>query len=461
MIIFQFSSICATLFSASLGREYFKLKVIILKLNLSKSLAAFEEAKQLMPGGVNSPVRSFSNVDCNPPFISHALGSHIFDIDGNEYIDYVGSWGPMIVGHAHPRVVKALQEVAAKGTSYGAPTGLESKLAKLVMQIYPTIEVIRMVNSGTEATMSTLRLARGFTKREKIVKFIGCYHGHSDSLLVSAGSGLATFGVPSSPGVTQGTAKDTIAIPYNDIAAVERVFAECGEEIAAVIVEPIAGNMGLVLPVEGFLETLRKVTIKYGSLLIFDEVMCGFRCALGGAQELYNIKPDLTCLGKIIGGGLPCAAYGGREDIMRQVSPDGKVYQAGTLSGNPLAMTAGIETLSLLVEDKDFTKKITAKTSKLIEGLKSKAAMFNIDIQAQQAGSMFGFFFSDRPVRNYEDAASANQERFKAYFTAMLEQGIYLAPSQFETSFMSSVHTDEDIDRTIAAAETAFKHCAN
>ena len=425
-------------------------------LNLSKSLAAFEEAKKLMPGGVNSPVRSFSNVNCNPPFISHAAGSHIFDIDGNEYIDYVGSWGPMIVGHAHPHVVKALQNAATKGTSYGAPTGLESKLAKLVMKLYPSIEVIRMVNSGTEATMSALRLARGFTKREKIVKFIGCYHGHSDSLLVSAGSGLATFGVPSSPGVTNGTAKDTIAIPFNDTATVEKIFAECGEEIAAVIVEPIAGNMGLVLPVDGFLQTLRDLTSKYGTLLIFDEVMCGFRCALGGAQELYNIKPDLTCLGKIIGGGLPCAAYGGREDVMRQISPDGKVYQAGTLSGNPLAMTAGIETLSILIEDSDFTKKITAQTSKLVSGLESKAAKFHVNIQTAQAGSMFGFFFSDKLVKNYNDAVAADQEKFKKYFIAMLNQGIYLAPSQFETSFMSSTHTDEDIEKTISAAEIAF-----
>ena len=430
-----------------------------MNLNLSKSLAAFEEAKTLMPGGVNSPVRSFSNVNCNPPFISHALSSHIFDIDGNEYIDYVGSWGPMIVGHAHPRVVKALQEAATKGTSYGAPTGLESKLAKLVMKLYPSIEVIRMVNSGTEATMSALRLARGFTKREKIVKFIGCYHGHSDSLLVSAGSGLATFGVPSSPGVTQGTARDTIAIPFNDISAIEKVFTECGEEVAAVIVEPIAGNMGLVLPVEGFLQTLRDLTSKYGALLIFDEVMCGFRCALGGAQELYNIKPDLTCLGKIIGGGLPCAAYGGREDIMRQISPDGKVYQAGTLSGNPLAMTAGIETLNILIEDADFTKKITAQTSKLVSGLETKAAKLNVNIQTAQAGSMFGFFFSDKPVKNYDDAVTADQEKFKNYFIEMLEQGIYLAPSQFETSFISSAHTDEDIEITIAAAEIAFSHC--
>ena len=429
-----------------------------MKLNLNKSLAAFEEAKKLMPGGVNSPVRSFSNVDCNPPFISHAKGSHIFDVDGNEYIDYVGSWGPMIVGHAHPRVVEALQAVAAKGTSYGAPTGLESKLAKLVMKIFPAIEVIRMVNSGTEATMSALRLARGFTKREKIVKFIGCYHGHSDSLLVSAGSGLATFGVPSSPGVTQGTAKDTIAISYNDIETVEKVFAEHGEEIAAIIVEPIAGNMGLVLPIDGFLQTLRNITKKYGALLIFDEVMCGFRCALGGAQELYKITPDLTCLGKIIGGGLPCAAYGGREDIMRQISPDGKIYQAGTLSGNPLAMTAGIETLSILLEDENFTQKITATTTKLIDGLKSAAAKYDINIQASQAGSMFGFFFSDKPVKNYDDAVAADQNKFKKYFISMLEQGIYLAPSQFETSFISSAHNDEDIQKTIAAIEISLRN---
>ncbi len=427
-----------------------------MNLNLKQSKAAFEDAKKFMPGGVNSPVRSFSNVDCNPPFISRAEGSHIFDIDGNEYVDYVGSWGPMIIGHANLRVVKALQDAATRGTSYGAPTGLETELAKLVMKIYPSIEVIRMVNSGTEATMSALRVARGFTKRDKIVKFIGCYHGHSDSLLVSAGSGLATFGVPSSPGVTQGTAKDTIALPFNDIAAVEKIFAECGDEIAAVIVEPIAGNMGLVLPIDGFLQTLRSLTEKYGTLLIFDEVMCGFRCALGGAQELYNIKPDLTCLGKVIGGGLPCAAYGGLSDIMRNVSPDGKIYQAGTLSGNPLAMTAGIETLKILLEDIDFTKKITAKTSKLVNGLKAAAAKFNVNIQVSQAGSMFGLFFSDKPVKNYDDAVAANQEQFKKYFIAMLEQGIYLAPSQFETGFMSIAHSDEDIERTIKAAEFAF-----
>ena len=427
---------------------------MVINMNLEKSLNAFNEAKKFMPGGVNSPVRSFNSVNSNPPFISHAKGSHIYDIDGNDYVDYVGSWGPMIVGHANARVVKALQDAAARGTSYGAPTELETELAKLVIKIYPSIEVIRMVNSGTEATMSALRLARGFTGRDKIVKFIGCYHGHSDSLLVSAGSGLATFGVPSSPGVTQNTAKDTIAINFNDIEAVEKIFKQCGDEVAAVIVEPIAGNMGLILPC--FLESLRRLTEKYGALLIFDEVMCGFRCSLGGAQELYNIKPDLTCLGKIIGGGLPCAAYGGRSDIMRNVSPDGKVYQAGTLSGNPLAMTAGIETLKILTEDSDFTKKITDKTSMLVDGIKNKSKAANINIQIHQAGSMFGIFFSDHEVNNYDDAAAADQEKFKVWFSAMLDCGIYLAPSQFETLFMSSAHTEDDIKKTINAAEFAF-----
>ena len=320
-------------------------------LNLEKSAEAFAEAKNLMPGGVNSPVRSYRSVDCNPPFIARAEGSHIYDIDGNEYIDYVGSWGPMVVGHAHPKVVAALKAAAECGTSYGAPTLLESELARLVKSVYPSIELVRMVNSGTEATMSALRLARGFTNRDKIVKFIGCYHGHSDGLLVDAGSGLATFGVPSSPGVTKATAQDTITVPYNDVDSITAVMDKYGAEIAAIIVEPVAGNMGLVLPKQGYLETLRKLTEKHGALLIFDEVMCGFRASLGGAQAAYGIKPDLTCLGKIIGGGLPVAAYGGRRDIMSFVSPAGPVYQAGTLSGNPLAMTAGIETLKILTEE--------------------------------------------------------------------------------------------------------------
>ena len=434
-------------------------------LNLEKSAAAFEEAKKLMPGGVNSPVRSYRSVDCNPPFIARAEGSHIFDIDGNEYIDYVGSWGPMVVGHAHPQVVKALQEAATRGTSYGAPTLIESQLAKKVMEVYPSMEVIRMVNSGTEATMSALRLARGYTGRNKIVKFIGCYHGHSDSLLVKAGSGMATFGVPDSPGVTPGTAQDTITIPYNDFEAFKAVFAEQGAEIAAVIVEPVAGNMGLVLPKPGYLDLLRKETKEHGALLIFDEVMCGFRASLGGAQAAYAVKPDLTCLGKIIGGGLPVAAYGGRRDVMEQVSPAGPVYQAGTLSGNPLAMTAGLETLKIITAppepgEPDYSRVLTIRTKKLVLGVAQKAKEAGVTLQVQQAGSMFGFFFSHREVTDYETSAAADQEAFKVWFKAMLEQGIYLAPSQFETLFMSGAHTDEEIDRTIEAAGVALKKVA-
>lgn len=434
-------------------------------LNLEKSGAAFAEAKKLMPGGVNSPVRSYRSVDCNPPFIARAEGSHIYDIDGNDYIDYVGSWGPMVVGHAHPQVVKALQEAATRGTSYGAPTLIESQLAKKVMEVYPSIEVIRMVNSGTEATMSALRLARGYTHRNKIVKFIGCYHGHSDSLLVKAGSGMATFGVPDSPGVTPGTAQDTITIPYNDFEAVKEVFAEQGQEIAAIIVEPVAGNMGLVLPKPGYLDLLRKVTADNGALLIFDEVMCGFRASLGGAQAAYAIKPDLTCLGKIIGGGLPVAAYGGRREIMEQVSPAGPVYQAGTLSGNPLAMTAGLETLKIITAppepgEPDYSRVLTIKTKKLVLGVAQKAKEAGVTLQVQQAGSMFGFFFSPVEVVDYETSAAADQEAFKVWFKAMLEQGIYIAPSQFETLFMSGAHTDEEIERTIEAAGKALQQVA-
>ena len=434
-------------------------------LNLEKSAAAFAEAKKLMPGGVNSPVRSYRSVDCNPPFIARAEGSHIYDIDGNDYIDYVGSWGPMVVGHAHPQVVKALQEAATRGTSYGAPTLIESQLAKKVMEVYPSIEVIRMVNSGTEATMSALRLARGYTHRNKIVKFIGCYHGHSDSLLVKAGSGMATFGVPDSPGVTPGTAQDTITIPYNDFEAVKKVFAEQGQEIAAIIVEPVAGNMGLVLPKPGYLDLLRKVTEENGALLIFDEVMCGFRASLGGAQAAYAIKPDLTCLGKIIGGGLPVAAYGGRREIMEQVSPAGPVYQAGTLSGNPLAMTAGLETLKIITAppepgEPDYSRVLTIKTKKLVLGVAQKAKEAGVTLQVQQAGSMFGFFFSPVEVVDYETSVAADQEAFKVWFKAMLEQGIYIAPSQFETLFMSGAHTDEEIDRTIEAAGKALQQVA-
>ena len=429
--------------------------------NTEQSKAAFAEAKNYMPGGVNSPVRSFANVGGNPLFIARAKGSHIYDIDGNEYIDYVGSWGPMIVGHAHPQVVSALQEAAARGTSYGAPTLLETELAKLVQSVYPSIEVIRMVNSGTEATMSALRLARGYTGRSKIVKFIGCYHGHSDSLLVSAGSGMATFGVPSSPGVTAGTAADTIAVPYNDEEAIRSVMEREGDAIAAVIVEPVAGNMGLVLPRQGYLSLLRELTAKHGALLIFDEVMCGFRASLGGAQAAYGIRPDLTCLGKIIGGGLPVAAYGGRREIMERVSPSGPVYQAGTLSGNPLAMTAGIETLKILTAEPeegkaDYSRELTIKTKELLLGWQRAAKDAGVPICAHQAGSMFGIFFIDREVYDYADAEAADQEAFRIWFETMLDEGIYLAPSQFETLFLSGAHTDADIARTIAVAEKGF-----
>ena len=430
-------------------------------MNLEKSLAAFAEAKTLMPGGVNSPVRSYRNVDCNPPFIARGEGAHIFDIDGNEYVDYVLSWGPLVAGHAHPAVVSALADAAARGTSYGAPTTLESDLVRLVQKAYPSMQLVRMVNSGTEATMSALRLARGFTGRSKIVKFVGCYHGHSDSLLVDAGSGLATFGVPSSPGVTEGVAKDTITVPFNDADAVTRVMTEYGKDVACIIVEPVAGNMGCVLPENGYLDTLRALTEKHGALLIFDEVMCGFRASLGGAQAAYGITPDLTCLGKIIGGGLPCAAYGGRRDIMEQIAPAGPVYQAGTLSGNPLAMTAGIETLKLILKEPepgeaDASRALTLKTKKLVLGLESAAREAGVKIQAHQAGSMFSIFFSAGMVKDYASSAASDQEAFKVWFRAMLEQGVYLAPSQFETLFLSLAHTDEDIDRTIAAAEKAF-----
>ena len=430
-------------------------------LNLTKSAAAFREAKTLMPGGVNSPVRSYRSVDCDPPFIARAEGSRIYDIDGNEYIDYVGSWGPMIVGHAHPKVVKALQEAVTRGTSYGAPTLAESELAKLVQQVYPSMELLRMVNSGTEATMSALRLARGFTRRDKIVKFIGCYHGHSDGLLVKAGSGLATFGVPDSPGVPKNVAADTITVPYNDSDAIAAVMTEHGQEIAAVIVEPVAGNMGLVLPESGYLEKLRQLTTESGALLIFDEVMCGFRASLGGAQAAYGVTPDLTCLGKIIGGGLPVAAYGGRRDIMSFISPAGPVYQAGTLSGNPLAMTAGLATLQILTAEPtagepDYSRHLTLQTKKLVLGWEQQAKKADVPVQVHQAGSMFGLFFNAHHVWDYATSAASNQEAFKVWFRAMLEQGIYLAPSQFETIFLSGAHTDADIDTTLAASEKAF-----
>ena len=425
-------------------------------LDLSRSAAAFAEAKNYMPGGVNSPVRSFRSVGGTPPFIARAAGSRIVDIDGNEYIDYVLSWGPMILGHAHPHVTAALRDVIGNGTSYGAPTLLETELAKLVRQAVPAMEIVRMVNSGTEATMSALRLARGFTKRDRIVKFEGCYHGHHDSLLVKAGSGAATFGVPDSPGVPAAVAQTSLTLPYNDIAAMEKLFAEQGELIAAVIIEPVPGNMGMVLPQAGYLQKVRELTARYGILLIFDEVMSGFRVALGGAQARFGIQPDLVCLGKVIGGGLPVGAYGGRQDIMSCISPAGPVYQAGTLSGNPLAMTAGIATLTEIMNTPDFYPRLEAKTNTLCDGIGAAAAEAGVAVQSHHLGSMFGMFFNERPVTDYASAATSDQAAFKIWFHTMLEQGVYLAPSQYEAGFMSAAHNDADIASTIAAAKVAF-----
>lgn len=423
---------------------------------LDKSKQAFNEAKVYMPGGVNSPVRSYRSVGSEPPFISSASGDRIYDIDGNEYIDYVLSWGPMILGHAKSEVVAALQEAVLRGTSYGAPTLLETELAKKIQAFMPNMEMLRMVNSGTESTMSALRVARGYTGRDKIVKFIGCYHGHSDGLLVKAGSGLATFGVPDSTGVPAGVAADTLTIPYNDIEAVKALFEKEGHSIAAVIVEPVAGNMGCVPPVPGFLETLRELTTAHGALLIFDEVMCGFRASSGGAQKKYNIKPDLTCLGKIVGGGLPMAVFGGSREIMSQVAPAGPIYQAGTLSGNPIAVTAGLATLSILQQNPTVFKRLNQATETLCQGLKELGAKHNVPVQVQYVGSMFTLFFSDKPVHNFDDASACDMEAFKKFFHYNLSHGIYYAPSQYESNFMSAKHSAQDIEHTLAVADEAF-----
>ena len=426
-------------------------------LQLGKSEKAFDEAKRYMPGGVNSPVRSYRSVGSNPPFISSASGSRIYDIDNNEYIDYVLSWGPMILGHANPEVVASLQEAIPRGTSYGAPTLLETELAKKIQAFMPSMEMIRLVNSGTEATMSALRVARGYTGRDRIVKFVGCYHGHSDSLLVKAGSGLATFGVPDSPGVPKGVAENTITLPYNDIDAVKQLFDEMGDTIACIIVEPVAGNMGCVPPVEGFLETLRDVTKAHGALLIFDEVMCGFRASSGGAQKLYNIKPDLTCLGKIVGGGMPLAVFGGSSKIMSEVAPSGPIYQAGTLSGNPVAVTAGLATLSMLQRDPTIFKQVEDSTKALCNGLEELAKKYNVPAVVQRVGSIFTLFFTDKPVHNFDDASACNADHFKIFFHHNLSHGIYYAPSPFESNFVSMCHKGAEIDKTLAVAEEAFK----
>lgn len=424
--------------------------------SLHQSTQAFIEAKEHIPGGVNSPVRSFRGVGGTPPFIASAKGSLIFDIDGNRYIDYVQSWGPMILGHAHPVVTAALGEALERGTSYGAPTVLETQLAKLVKKAVPSMELVRMVNSGTEATMSVLRLARAYTKRSKIVKFAGCYHGHGDSLLVKAGSGATTLGIPDSPGVPDSIAGHTITANYNDAEGLEAIFKSCGEEIAAVIIEPVPGNMGLILPKEGYLQKVRDLTRQYGVLLIFDEVMTGFRVAYGGAQALFDIQPDLTCLGKVIGGGLPVGAYGGRREIMELIAPAGPVYQAGTLSGNPLAMTAGLTTLSILAETPGIYDALNRKVSTLTAGIKSQAEKFDFELTYHNIGSMFGLFFTNQPVFDYDSAKQSNVGAFNTFFHAMLEQGVNLAPSQFEASFMSVAHSDEDIAATVAASAYAF-----
>jgi glutamate-1-semialdehyde 2,1-aminomutase len=420
----------------------------------TKSIEAFKEAKTLLPGGVNSPVRAFKSVNMDPIFMERGKGSKIYDIDGNEYIDYVLSWGPLILGHTNDRVVEGLKRVAELGTSFGAPTLMENELAKLVIERVPSIEIVRMVSSGTEATMSALRLARGYTGRNLIMKFEGCYHGHGDSLLIKAGSGVATLGLPDSPGVPEGVAKNTITVPYNDLEKVKYAFEQFGEDIAAIIVEPVAGNMGLVPPIPGFLEGLREVTTKYGALLIFDEVMTGFRVGYNCAQGYFNITPDLTCLGKVIGGGLPVGAYGGRAEIMQQIAPSGPIYQAGTLSGNPLAMTAGYETLSQLTPE--HYKEFIRKGDLLEKGFKAAAEKYDIPISFNRAGSMIGFFFTNENVINYEIAKTSDLEFFAQYYREMADQGIFLPPSQFEGLFLSTEHTDEDIEKTIQAAEVAF-----
>ncbi|MDF1583463.1 MAG: glutamate-1-semialdehyde 2,1-aminomutase [Methyloprofundus sp.] len=420
---------------------------------MTKSAILFADAKTVIPGGVNSPVRSFSGVGGTPVYIDRAKGAYLYDTEDKQYIDYVGSWGPMIVGHAHPEVLQVVNETAAKGLSFGAPTELETLMAKKICKLVPSIEQVRMVSSGTEATMSAIRLARGHTKRDKIVKFEGCYHGHSDSLLVKAGSGALTLGVPSSPGVTAAVAEDTITLTYNDSEAVKQAFSEFGEQVAAIIVEPVAGNMNCVLPAPGFLETLRAVCDQYGALLIFDEVMTGFRVDKHCAQGLYNIKPDLTTLGKIIGGGMPVGAFGGSHKIMSSLAPVGPVYQAGTLSGNPVAMAAGYKTLELLSAS-HFHEQLSTKTRTLAEGIQAKAIAANIGMSVNVVGGMFGLFFTQEDhISRFEQVMRCDQELFKQFFHGMLSEGIYLAPSAFEAGFVSGAHSDADIAATIDAAE--------
>lgn len=428
--------------------------------NTARSAELFAKARRLIPGGVNSPVRACKSVGCDPLFVHKAQGCLITDVDGNEFIDMVSSWGPMILGHAHPEVVAAIAETAALGTSFGAPSPLEVELADLVCAALPSLERVRFVNSGTEATMSAVRLARGATGRNVIVKFDGCYHGHADSFLVKAGSGVITLGIPGSPGVPEDIVKNTVSIPYNDITTFKKTLAERGREIACVIVEPVAGNMGVVLPEPGFLETLREETAKHGILLVFDEVITGFRLGLGGAQECFGILPDLTCLGKIIGGGLPVAAYGGRKDLMDQVAPEGPVYQAGTLSGNPLAMAAGIAMLKILGRP-GFYEALEVKSARLAEALEKIARNSGVSATLNRIGSMMTCFFTSGPVRDYATAMTANTELYARHYRNMLAGGVWLAPSQFEAFFLSAAHEEEHLDRIVEAAERSFRQLAS
>ena len=424
---------------------------------MKQSSILFKEAKEYIPGGVNSPVRAFNGVGGDPVFFERGEGAYLFDVDGNSYIDYVGSWGPMILGHSNPIIIDAVKAVLDKGLGFGAPTEIETSLAKKVCQIMPSIELVRMVSSGTEATMSAIRLARGYTNRDKILKFEGCYHGHSDSLLVKAGSGALTLGVPTSPGVPADLAKHTLTLEYNNLELVEDLFSKVGEEIGCIIVEPVAGNMNCIPPKDGFLQGLRKICDEYGTVLIFDEVMTGFRVALGGAQQIYDVVPDLTALGKIIGGGLPVAAFGGKREIMNHIAPLGSVYQAGTLSGNPLSMASGIAMLSALEANQSFYQDLSRRASQLVDGVVAEAKSHDIPMTSNYVGGMFGLFFSSEDrVTNFSQASGCNIELFKKFFNVMLKKGIYLAPSAYEAGFLSTAHTDDDINTTIEAASAVF-----
>jgi glutamate-1-semialdehyde 2,1-aminomutase len=424
--------------------------------NITRSAALFDEAQRHIPGGVNSPVRAFRGVGGVPRFVDRGEGAYLYDVDGNRYVDYVLSWGPLILGHAHPGVVAAIAEQAARGTSFGAPTEIETELARLITQAMPAVELVRFVSSGTEATMSAIRLARAYTKRPKVIKFAGCYHGHADEFLVQAGSGVATLGLPDSPGVPAAATADTLSAPFNDLGAVEQLLEQHAEQVAAIIVEPVAGNMGLVLPHDGYLAGLRDLADRSGALLVFDEVMTGFRVALGGAQARYGVMPDLTCLGKVIGGGLPAATYGGRREIMQLIAPAGPVYQAGTLSGNPLAMIAGITTLRAISKPGAF-ERLEQIAMRLRDGFAQAAETAEVALQPAAAGSMWGFFFASEPVRDYASAKQhADTARYGRFFHAMLERGVYLAPSQFEAAFVSLAHDDAAVEHTLAAARAAF-----